>query len=72
MEMRHSKISNTKKEEPKFERGDLVKTYILLNTFYRGDFKTWSHVLYTITKVRDDKKASYYLDFCQRCVKQRF
>ena len=47
---------------PKFKIGGLVRTSNLSNTVSKGDATIWSYELYTITKIIDDTKPSYYLD----------
>ena len=47
---------------PKYWIGGLVRTSKLSNTVSKGYATIWSYGLYTIAKIVDDTKPSYYLD----------
>ena len=49
--------------KPKFELGDLVRTYYIKKVFSKGDSTNYSHKLYTITEVIHDTIPSYRLNY---------
>ena len=52
-----------KKQKPKFNLGDLVRTADIDKTFSKGDTTNWSNKLYMITEVIHETIPSYHIDF---------
>ena len=55
-------LDKRKKNKPKYEIGDLVRTADLKKTFSKGDLTNWSYKLYKITEIINDTIPSYRLD----------
>ena len=51
-------LEKRKKNKPKFQLNDLVRTADLKKTFSKGDTTNWSYELYKITEKIDDTKPS--------------
>ena len=51
-------IDNREVRKPKFNLGQLVRTFDIKKTFSKGDSTNWSYNLYTITEVLHDKIPS--------------
>ena len=51
------------KQIPKLKLGDLVRTTDIKKVFSKGDSRSWSHKLYTITEIIHDTIPSYRIDY---------
>ena len=55
-------LDKRKKNNAKFEIGDLVRTADLKKTFSKGDTTNWSNKMYKITELINDTIPSYKID----------
>ena len=56
-------IDKRRKRKPKVKVGELLRTFLILKTFYKGDTTKWSFDLRTKTRIKDNTISSYILNF---------
>ena len=56
-------LQDMKKQKPKFNLGDLIRTAGIDKTFSKGDTTNWSNELYMITEIFHETILTYCIDF---------